>query len=433
MTKRYVVVGGGVSGIAAAHYLRQEGAEVELVEQEDTLGGRVAPALLDGQPIELGGKNIGRRYHLFREFARKMGETDFEPFGINSSRVRPNGRLMTVDSSRRWSSVRELMRAGPPSDLLRFATLCARAVSLPENGYLGSVRFDVLGERRDDRPLSAYFSEAFSEAVLRPMVVRMNGAEPDEVFPGNVGTNLRMLLDTYEQPKRGMRALFDRFAKTVRVTRGTRARGLVVRGGRVAALELEGPGGAREERTCDGVVLAMPAHTSAALLAPHEPGLAQALGHVRYFPVLVVVARYAREVFSHSTRALVFGPEHPLSNAGAYGINALDVVRYTFSGRTARRALEAGADAEALLRAGEELLGRHFPVHPAERVAYVARRFEPGLCAYSPHHARLRRELDAGLGRLRGLQLAGDYLRGSSIEACFRAAKESAGRMLRSQ
>ena len=151
---------------------------------------------------------------------------------------------------------------------------------------------------------------------------------------------------------------------------------------------------------------------------------------MRYFPVLVVVARYARPVFTPERRALVFGADQALSNAGAYGLGALDVVRYTFSGRAARQALDRGAYAGALLADAEALLARHVGLRPANRLAFVSRRFEPGLCAYAPRHGALHGALDAAMQSLPGLTLTGDYVRGASIEACFRASHGAVTRAL---
>jgi oxygen-dependent protoporphyrinogen oxidase len=426
----YFVVGGGVSGIAAAHYLRQAGAPVVLLERDEALGGRVAPAELAGRPIELGGKNIGRRYTHFRDFARRNGDPEFELFGLHSSRVLDDGRLVTVDGSRRWRSVLGLLRSCPVADLLRFARLAWRVKRAEAEGYLGGPYFTALGARRDHRPLSAWFSARFADTLLRPLSLRMNGAEPDEVYLGNLGSNLRTLLDTYEQPRHGMRPLFDEFARQVPVELGVRARGLVVRDGRVAAVATEDRAGRRRERPCAGLVLATPAAATAGLLEPHLGATAHALRAVRYFPVLVVVARYARPVFTPERRALVFGARYALSNAGAYGLGALDVVRYTFSGRAARRALEAGAGADALLTDAESLLGGTLGRPLAERVAFVSRLFDPGLCAYAPHHGALVEALTAGVRALPGLALTGDYVRGASIEACFRASRGAVDQLL---
>ena len=435
----FLVVGGGVSGIAAAHYLHEAGLPVELLERDGVLGGRVAPAELEGRPIELGGKNIGHRYRYFRAFVQRMGGSEFEYFGINSSRVGRDGQLITVDGTRRWRSALGLLRSCSPRDLARFVRLALRVWRSESEGFLGGRYFGALGERSDDRPLADWFSRQFADAVLRPLSLRMNGAEPDEVFLGSLGTNLRSLFDSYDQPTSGMRGIFARFAAKVPVHLGITVRSVKVRAGKVVAVETEGRDGRREERPCAGIVLATPAGGAAQLLAPLSPGAGAALGSVRYFPVQVVVARYARPVFTPEVRAIVFDASCPLSNAGAYGTAALDVVRYTFSGRVARGLLAQGdsgsraasvAQSGALLEAGEALLGRHLPVRRADRMSYVGRRFDPGLCAYAPRHARLEKTLLAAEAEIGGLALTGDYVRGASIEACFRAAHGAAHRLL---
>src|SRR5215470_15446132 len=90
------VVGGGAAGMAAAYHLRRQGHHVEVIERGSCLGGRMATATLGSRKIALGGKNIGRRYTLFREFVRDMGDQPFEYFGLNSSRIR-DGRVVTLD------------------------------------------------------------------------------------------------------------------------------------------------------------------------------------------------------------------------------------------------------------------------------------------------------------------------------------------------
>jgi oxygen-dependent protoporphyrinogen oxidase len=253
----------------------------------------------------------------------------------------------------------------------------------------------------------------------------MNGAEPDEANLGNFGTNAGMLLDSYDQLVRGMGPVLEQFAATHAVTTGAEVTGLVVDGGEVRGLLVRDHGGELEPRSYDGVVLAVQAQAAAGLLREHDAALAEDLAAVRYFPAAVAVARYDRPVFSPETRALVFGAEEPLSNAGVYGIDDLDTVRYTFSGRTAR-ALMDGASAEELVATAEELLDRHVPLGDAERVELAFQRWPRAYCAYLPRHAAFLARVGERVARLPGLGLAGDYMRGASIEACFRSARECA-------
>ncbi len=419
----FAVVGGGVSGIAVSHLLRRQGIESEILEQSGTLGGRIGSCKLGERLLDLGGKNIGRRYRRFREFTACCGDNPYEYFGINSSQVR-DGRIVTFDSKRRLRGFLELSRRCSRRDLFRFARMCLAVRRDEESGYLGSPYFDALANRLGDPPAGSYFGDELCRRIVRPMSVRMNGAEPDEVHVGNLGSNLRMVFDTYDQLKLGMGRVLEQFKRTATTRLGARVESLVVREGRVAGLLVAAGTGVAEERFYDGIVLATPAAVSARIAAPASPRLAELLASVRYHPVALILAEYARDVFAPEVRALVFDEEEPLSNAGSYGAHDLHIVRYTFSGRKARPYLSAGVDMEALLRLGEERLNRHIPVHRRERLRFVGRHYELGLCAYTPHYGRFAGALQRELATLPGLYLAGDYLSGASLEACFRAAEK---------
>jgi oxygen-dependent protoporphyrinogen oxidase len=421
--KVFAVVGGGISGIAVSYLLRRRGIGSEILERSDSLGGRIGSCRLGERLLDLGGKNIGRRYHRFREFTAACGDHPYEYFGINSSQVR-DGRIVTFDSRRRWAGLLGLARRCSRRDLVRFARMCLAIRRDQANGFLGSSYFDALAERLDDPPARSYFGDEFCRRIVRPMSVRMNGAEPDEIYVGNLGSNLRMVLDSYDQLALGMERVLEQFGQTATLRLGERVESLVVRAGRIAGLRVAGRRGAVEERFYDGIVLATPAAASAEIAAPTAGRLAELLRRVRYFPVALVLAEYARDVFTPEVRALVFDEDEPLSNAGSYGVHDLNVVRYTFSGRLARPYLRGDVDMESLLRLGEERLNRHIPVDSRERRRFVGRVFDPGLCAYTPHYRRFAGELQDELRALPGLYLAGDYLSGASIEACFHAAEK---------
>jgi oxygen-dependent protoporphyrinogen oxidase len=255
------------------------------------------------------------------------------------------------------------------------------------------------------------------------MSLLMNAAEPDEIHLGTLGTNVSMALDDYDQLRDGMAPLLDQFAASCATRLGTTVTGLDVRDGRVCGLRWLGPDGGAHHTDHDDVVLALPASASARLLAPHHPALARELEAVRYFPTLVVVAEYDRDIFRPDVRALRFD-DGPVSNARAYATDALHRVRYTFSGRDARPLLVDPIDPEALLDEAEARLGVHFPVAGARRMRWTAPPRALSLCAYSQHHAARLERIAALVPELVGLHLTGDYLRGASIEACFHAAHD---------
>jgi oxygen-dependent protoporphyrinogen oxidase len=429
-TDRWIIVGGGASGLASAFFLKQLGLDSVIVERDRTLGGRMGGMQLGARTLDGGGKNIGRRYELFRQFVASLGSHPFEYFGLNSSQV-IDGEVRTFDARSRWRTLIHLMRGISPADVIRFGRLLWRVRADESAGYLGSASSRTLAARYDRYPVNRYFSREFCRRVLRPMSVRMNGAEPDEIYMGNLGSNLRMILDTYEQLEEGLAPLFHQFQARYDVRLETEVQELLVTDGRVDGVIVTQPGGATEELRGAGVILATPAHTAAALVAPIAPNLAEHLRVIAYHPVALVIAEYDRPVFASQTRAFVFDEDDVVSNAGAYGINDLHIVRYTFSGRVARACMGRAADPERMLAAGEQALGRHVPLDPAWRRRFVARHYDPGLCAYAAHHARWLDRLDTALTATTGLYLTGDYLQGASIEACFRAASTCVRRLAR--
>jgi protoporphyrinogen/coproporphyrinogen III oxidase len=427
--KSYAVVGGGASGIAAAYYLQKQGFNVELIEQEESLGGRIASCQMGDRQIAMGGKNIGKAYSLFREFTEAMGNNPYEFFGLNSSQIR-NGKIITLDSSRRWSGILQILGGFLLKDLFRFLQMCIAIKRNNDNGYLGGSYFNFLIRKLGDRQVSNYFGKAFCQRLIRPMSVRMNGAEPDEVYVGNLGSNIRMVLDTYEQLSYGIDRVLDQFAQTVSVRLKTKVTSLLVSNNRVVGLEIVDQDGVHQKHY-NGVFLATPATVTAKIVDSSSPSLAEVLRQIRYYPVMVIVAEYNRDIFSEQTRALVFNPEEPISNAGSYGVNDRHIVRYTFSGRVARPYIESDMDAIKLLEIAEKTLNRYIPVDASDRIQFVFQRMSTGLCAYTHNYPEFYNQVQFQLETLPGLEITGDYIQGASIEACFRAAKASVEKVIK--
>jgi oxygen-dependent protoporphyrinogen oxidase len=422
---RYAVVGGGLSGLAAAWYLQLRGAETHIFERDGALGGRAISGQLGDREVTLGGKNIGRQYTRFRSFVAGHGEHPFEHFGINSSRVL-DGKVMTLDSNHRMRVLRHLRGISAP-DLARLGRLVLSVKRDPDARLLSESNCRQLARRYRDRNLQEVFGVRLLELVLRSLTVRVSAAEPDEVPMANVLPYVGMITDTYDQLSRGMQEVVARAGQSSSLHLHTEVTRLILEHGGVQGLQSVGAAKAEggEERGFDGVVLATPAHATARLLRKLAPAAASLLDEVRYFPVTVLLVEYERPVFRSEVRATVFGAESPLSNAGAYGANDLNVVRYTFSGRNARVLAEQEPDPEQLVAIAEGTLAPFAEVSGNPRRALTARRFSPGLCAYHPHQAALLELLRVELANLPGVSITGDYLHGCSIEACFSAAEET--------
>jgi protoporphyrinogen/coproporphyrinogen III oxidase len=428
---RVAIVGGGIAGLAAKEALTACGQSVELFEACDAPGGRIAPAMLGEREVCLGGKNIGANYAHLRKLLALRGYQSFERFGPDTAQLR-KGRVCALSfesrSMRARMGVRLLMR-GQVKQGRHFLGLTSQVRRHDPSRFLGDEFFADLAARTGDPALPTWLGTVLCRDVVRHITVRMNGAEPEECHLGNLGSNLALVVDRFDQLSGGGLGEWIRevAAEGVKHLKSPVA-ALVVEGNRVAGVVTND---GKPHRGFDGVVLAVPAHGAAKVVWGCNRELASLLGTIRYFPVGVVVAEYDRPVFP-GRFAAISGPDGiSLSNAGSYGLRDRHIVRFTFSGAAARASVVPGRfDPDAMLGEAHTFLAHHLPMQEARLLRSTARAFEPGLCAYRRDHATFLGQIDAMLTSLPGLALAGDYMRGASLEACTRSGQEAAGRIV---
>jgi protoporphyrinogen/coproporphyrinogen III oxidase len=109
---RIVVVGGGIAGLAAAHRLVERGAEVILLEQADTLGGKLRTTTLAGGMIERGAEAFLTIDPSAVDLAREVG--------LGAELVHPTGAkaAIAVDGELRDLPAGTLMGITPDPDLV---------------------------------------------------------------------------------------------------------------------------------------------------------------------------------------------------------------------------------------------------------------------------------------------------------------------------
>lgn len=106
-----IVVGAGLSGLAAARRLVRSGASVLVLEARSRVGGRTYTIRGEGTFIDVGGQFIGPTQSRIIALAKAMGVKSFKPFNSGESLFDYNGKVS------RWTGTPPL----PQADLLEYA------------------------------------------------------------------------------------------------------------------------------------------------------------------------------------------------------------------------------------------------------------------------------------------------------------------------
>jgi protoporphyrinogen/coproporphyrinogen III oxidase len=355
---RYVVIGGGVSGLAAARLLaggvaasdlgsgeahdrdadrQSTGDSVVLLEASPRLGGKVLTGALLGNPVELGPDQFLRRDPSGERLCRLLGlGDDLVAPGVRSAAVYAGGRPRQLPAG---------LALGIPTDLdalARSGIVSGDAVAFANGDHdrpgpalePGDVGLGDLELGRRDRSLADRDRERSAGAILRPrlgdeivnrlvdpLVGGINAGSIDNLSLGTVAPQIARVLI-------GQRDVIAPLAATMPATPGTSPFvGLVGGLGRlVVAIENElhhlgcevrincpALGIRREQRAhphgrgyvvetadgdiaADGVVLALPAPQAAALLAALAPEVAAHLSTIGYGSVTLVTFAYDHPV-----------------------------------------------------------------------------------------------------------------------------------------
>ena len=169
-----VVVGAGLSGLAAARRLAAEGVEVVVLEARDRVGGRTEGHVLDdGTPLELGGQWIGPTQNRMYALVEELGLEHFRTHNDEGEMLVEFAGRQTRLAPRRGA----MPRFGPfaladlAQGLVRFERL-ARRVSLtepwnsPGAAVLDGMTFETWIRRNLRTPTGRAYFRVACEAVF---------------------------------------------------------------------------------------------------------------------------------------------------------------------------------------------------------------------------------------------------------------------------
>jgi oxygen-dependent protoporphyrinogen oxidase len=457
---KLVVVGGGISGLAAAHRAvelareREIALDLTLIEARERLGGTIATERVDGFLVEAGPDSFLSEKPWALALCRRLGVED---------------RLVRTDDRFRKVFVWHRGRLHPlpdgfqllaPTAMLPFAT--SSLFSLP-----GKLRMalDVVLPRGggDDESLGAFVRRRLGaealERVAQPLVAGIYTADPDDLSltatmprfielekkERSIILGLRRALRRAPLPgTSGARwSLFVTFAggmeELVTTLAARLPAGAIALKQRVRALDRSGPrwrvatdeGGLVE---ADRVILATESHATARLTRYLDPSLATLLEEIPYASAATVSLGYRRADVPHALDG--FGFVVPRTEQRALLAGTFSSVKYPgrapeghvllrgFLGGVLNAGMLAEDDGALIARARTEL--REALGVTAEPVLTRLHRWPAAMPQYRVGHLARVETIERAAAALPGLALAGGAYRGVGIADCVRAGEAAA-------
>jgi oxygen-dependent protoporphyrinogen oxidase len=456
-------VGGGISGLAAAFFLRDRGIAVTVLEGSPRLGGKLAVSEVAGVAVDEGAEALLARRPEGTDLIGALGlDGELVWPGTTSAGIWTRGRLCPLPK-------RQLM--GVPADL----------DALRDSGILSAPGLDRAREdlrlpptpRDGDVPVASYVAARFGQELVDRLVDPLLGG----VYAGRSDQlSFEATLGGLAQAARQHRSLAEAAAALLPAPSGRQAppvfttlsgglgtlpaavaaaSGATVRTGAMTReLARTAPGDrprwrltvgsahAPQQLDADAVILAVPARPAGRLLAglPGAEPAAAALGEIKYASMAIVTLAYRRDAFARppegsgylvpavegrAVKAVTFSTvKWPHLRSGPAG---LEIVRCSV-GRIGEDALLQRDDSGlAGLAAADLAAATGVRGAPADvRVS----RWGGGLPQYAVGHLDRVARIRAAVATQPGLAVCGAAYDGLGIPACIASARLAADQVL---
>jgi oxygen-dependent protoporphyrinogen oxidase len=467
MRRRIVIVGGGISGLAAAHRLVELGREggfsfeVSLVEGSGRLGGVIDTERTRGFILEAGPDSFITEKPWALHLCERLGLA---------------ARLISTNSSHQsvYIARRGALYPLPQGFFLLAPTRYGPFIRTPLFSWRGKLRIacEPLVRRagRGDESLASFVRRRFGQELLdrvaQPLVAGIYGADPEALSLAATMPRFLEMERAVGSVTRAMRAQARRRSRAVKAGSGPRwSLFVTLRGGLqelvdalasrlaaasvhlgVRAVQLEwnqsrktwtvsGEDGQSFE--AEGMILALPAYASAELLSQAAPELAGELRAVPYSSMATINLAYKAEEIPRALDA--FGFVVPAVEERGIVACTFSSVKYedrapaghvllrAFAGGGLQRPSWEKADADLETAVREELaeiLGIH-----AKPLLCRIHRHALSMPQYPVGHLERLRRIETRLADLPNLALAGNGYGGVGIADCIHSGEEAAERL----
>jgi oxygen-dependent protoporphyrinogen oxidase len=461
LSRQILIVGGGISGLAAAHRRIElnQSQQIILIEASDRLGGTIQTEHRDGFLLERGPDSFISEKPQAVELAKRLG---LEPQLIQTNE---KYRRSFIVRRGRLRPVPEGFQLLAPSRIAPF--LMTDIFSVAGKARMAA---DLFLPRKhtngtDDESLASFVRRRLGQEALermaQPMVGGIYTADPETLslratlprFLDMESKHRSLILAMLRQSRmqktgtsgaryslflsfdRGMQVLVDALA-TIKadIRLNTRAE----------ALRLDGPTwtittNTGEQLKADAVCLAVPAYVAASLLNETSEGLAAKLKHIKYASTATINVGYKRSSIKHPLNG--FGFVVPFVEKRSLIACTFSSVK--FSGRAPDehvllRAFAGGALQPEIFALDETEMSSRIEADLRELLGITGpplftqvAKWERSMPQYEVGHLDRVKEIEQALTQLPGLTLAGNAYRGAGIPDCIRSGETAAEMLIR--
>jgi protoporphyrinogen/coproporphyrinogen III oxidase len=451
---KILVVGGGIAGLAAAHRLEAlvPSAGLVVVDESAKVGGKLQTERADGfvieaapdsflsrkprgvglcRELELAEELVGRRPENPRSFVRRGGELHPLPEGLTG--MIPTDLEALADSPLLSQAGKERLAAevvvppAPPDGDESIASFVSRRLG-PEayEAFVEPLMTGIYGGDGDQLSLQATFPQLRALELEHGSLLRGLHERPSPRSHTPPFVSLRDGMD------RLVEVLVAGFSRTT-VETGAAARAITRAGG---GYRLELDGGSSID--ADGVIVAVPPHVAASVLATLDAELAELHAGIPSASSVVVSLGYDGAalgraldgygyVVTRSERTDVLACTWTSSKWEGRAPDGRALVR-VYAGRFGGRDLTTEPDAVLVELARDELgtIGIS-----AEPVLTRVHRWPHGMPQYVLGHPDRLEQIDEALDEHPGLALAGAAYRGVGIPDCIASGEHAAESLAR--
>lgn len=444
MSKRVVIVGGGISGLSAAYYLNKAGIRPTLIEKSPQVGGVVRTKVEQGCVIECGPDSFLAAKLWAMDLIREVGLAD-EVIGSNDhlrvTYILKHGRLVPLPDGLMMMVPTKIMPL-VGTRLLTWGTKIRMGLELLRRPPKGP-----LPDRTVYDFLLDHYGQESIDYLAEPLLAGVYGGDPRDMSVNSVlarfveieakyGSLTRGVLaaprpkgsgSLFRTLKNGLGQLIEALRPSADVVHGT-----------VESLDRTSAGfrvrANGDWMEADHVVVATPAGDAARLLEPWNGNIANLLAAVPYTSSVTMALGYRKETFDHPLKGfgfLVPKRERKLMAACTWVGNKFNhrvpddmVLLRCFMGGDALKESD-----ESLVEAAYDELHRIMRLE-ARPAFHSISRWPNAMAQYTVGHEKRMQELESILKDVPGLHLAGNAYRGIGLPDCVKMGKEAAARIV---